>query len=274
MSSDGTRDSTSSMRVAAKWPRVWNSLAGSNDNYESDREFAEVLEAEFRHLDRLVEARLKARRRVTEYLAGTLAVTQFVVLGTDVPLHVPQHLPAKKAYAAEVCVIVREINPAALTVYATTDRLVDLHVRALLCTDPGWGCRSVFADGDPASVLAAAIKELDASSPIAVVVIGALEDMDDEAARAAIRDFDTMLPPRSHLAVVHLTASVEVAVSLHALCALHQVPAPHLRSPEEITALLGDGLPGGEVRVIVGEDPHVSEGLAMWSVVARIGGAA
>ncbi|TDC81848.1 SAM-dependent methyltransferase [Actinomadura sp. 7K507] len=255
------------------WPRVWHHLVGGRDAFQADREFAADLERQIPGIARIAQMRRRARHRLVECLAGAGGIEQLLVLGAEPPLTLPP--------LGEVHSVARRINPSARTVYVTGDPVTAVHVQALMCIDRSCGCVEAAVD-DPVAALSGASKLLDLSRPVAVVMAGALEPLDDHEVEAWLHVVGTVLASGSRLGISHLTGTSVLSVTLAQICGMHQALLPHLRGPADVAALLRAGS-SEEPRAFaepfpgVGPDPAAgggdgSDGLAVWCGTAQIGG--
>ncbi|WP_279487350.1 SAM-dependent methyltransferase [Actinomadura sp. 6K520] len=252
------------------WPRVWNYLVGGRDAFHADRELAADLERQIPGIARIAQMRRRARHRLVEGLVGAGAIEQLLVLGAEPPLTMPP--------LGEVHSVARRINPSARTVYVTGDPVAAVHVQALMCIDRSCGCVEAAVD-DPAAALSGASRLLDLSRPVAVVLAGALEPLDDHEVEAWLHIAGTVLAPGSRLGISHLTGPTVLSVTLAQICGMHQAPLPHLRGPADVAALLCTG-PSEEPRAFaepfpgMGPDPAAgpADGLAVWCGTVQIGG--
>lgn len=237
------------------WSRVWNHLAGGKDAYQEDRDFGAALEAAIPQFTRLANTRLELRSRLVRYLAAGPRISQFLSVGTELPLR------------EEIHEVAQDVTPAAKVVYTDTDPVLLAYADGLLRPDDRTACVNAGA-GDPSAILAGATLTLDLSRPVAVLVIGALETLTDRDAEDTIQVLGNVLAPGSRLAVVHLTARLDQAVALAAVCGEHGVTPPQLRAPQEIAALFGPL----EVTEFSGTSGHTPSGVGLWCGVARVGG--
>ena len=184
----------------ARPARIYDYLLGGKDNFEVDREAAEValeLMPELRAMARVNRAFLgRAVRHLAE--AG---ITQFLDIGSGIP---------GPGNTGEVA---RRVHPEARVVYVDYDPIVCAHSRALL----------VGADPDRTAILQADVREpktildsgavhavLDFDQPIAVLMVAVLDFVSDvEDAHGIAIQFLDALAPGSGLALSHASEGHE-----------------------------------------------------------------
>ncbi len=213
--------------------RIWNYWIGGKDHYPIDRhigdEVAQMLPS--------IVAQARADRlflaRAVRYLVSEEGIRQFLDIGTGIPSADNTHEVAQS------------VAPESRIVYVDNDPIVLAHARALLTSTPEGKCDYIDADlRDPAAILAAAVKTLDFSEPIALMLLGILHHLPDEdEPRAIVAHLMTALPPGSFLAVNHATNAVFGDQSDQAVRRWNQVGKPSitLRSPQQIQRFF-DGL--------------------------------
>ncbi|MFG1858486.1 SAM-dependent methyltransferase [Actinomadura geliboluensis] len=213
------------------WPRVWNCLQGGADCFQPDRDLAAEVQTRLPGIAQAVRERLQVRRRLVRQLAGPERIEQFLVIGAEPSLRA---LRQSDLHAAA-----RAVNPGATTVHVAHDRVAESQGRGVMCSE-GSVCIDAARD-DPAGALAGASNFLDLACPIAVLMIGNLELLNDRDARAWLQVIDYLLPSGSRLAVAHLNATDAAAAVLRQICRAHQMTWPHLRSRTGTAALLHRG---------------------------------
>ncbi|WP_194893235.1 SAM-dependent methyltransferase [Catenulispora pinisilvae] len=187
-------------RGQARPARIYDYLLGGKDNFEVDREAAEVA------LDLMPELRAMARvnraflGRAVRHLAEA-GITQFLDIGSGIP---------GPGNTGEVA---RRVHPEARVVYVDYDPIVCAHSRALL----------VGADPDRTAILQADVREpktildsgavhavLDFDQPIAVLMVAVLDFVSDvEDAHGIAIQFLDALAPGSGLALSHASEGRE-----------------------------------------------------------------
>ncbi|WP_150241227.1 SAM-dependent methyltransferase [Nocardiopsis quinghaiensis] len=211
--------------------RVWNYWLGGKDHYPVDREAGDQIVAV---LPEIVDIALATRgflTRVVTHLVRNEGIVQFLDIGAGLPTANNTHEVAQAA------------NPAARVVYVDNDPLVLAHACALLAGTPEGATDYVHADlRDPAAILAEAGRTLDRGRPVAVILLGVLPFVGDDAEAGAILDhLMGALAPGSFLAIVHSTSAVTGETMAEAVRLWNEAGSAvyHLRTPERLTALFG-----------------------------------
>ncbi|MEV0847013.1 SAM-dependent methyltransferase [Streptomyces sp. NPDC049954] len=229
-----TASSALSERVDTSRPhsaRFWNYFVGGKDHYEVDREVGEQIKSFFPGLvDVAVAGRHFLRRSVT-HLVRERGVRQFLDIGTGLPTADNTHEVAQR------------LAPDAHIVYVDNDPLVLAHARALL-TSSAQG-RTDYLDADfyrPQDILEQAVKTLDFSRPVAVMLLGVLGHAPDFGrAREVVRTLMAGLPEGSALAVYDGTRTSEGMIAAEKAYMESGALPYHVREPAEIETLF-DGL--------------------------------
>ena len=214
--------------------RVYGYWLGGKDHYPADREVAEEVIRCRPQVVMGARANRAFLARVVRYLAGECGVRQFLDIGTGLPAPDSTHQVAQA------------IAPVGRVVYADNDPLVLVHARALLTSGPQGSCDYVEADlRDTPAVLTGAVRTLDFTRPVAVLLLAVLHfltDTDDPA--RVVAALARRLAPGSFVVISHLTADFgpgPVAAGVEAYTSL--VPTPLVpRSHAQVSALFG-GLP-------------------------------
>ncbi|WP_194915144.1 SAM-dependent methyltransferase [Catenulispora rubra] len=174
--------------------RIYDYLLGGKDNFDVDREAAEValkLMPELRGMARVNRAFLgRAVRHLAE--AG---ITQFLDIGTGIP------------GPGNTGEIARGIHPGARVVYVDYDPIVSAHSRALLAGADPELTAIVQADvREPKTILdnGTVHAVLDFDKPVAVLMVAVLHFVSDaEDAHGIAAQFVDVLAPGGALAVSH-----------------------------------------------------------------------
>ncbi|MDS1272400.1 SAM-dependent methyltransferase [Lipingzhangella sp. LS1_29] len=176
--------------------RAYGWLLGSKDNFQVDRELVlGLLQAFPESVD---EARSNRRflYRAVRYLARDVGITQFLDLGSGLPVENNVHEVAQR------------FQQAARVVYVDNDPIVLAHGRALLADDDS--TTVIQADvTEPATILhhPEVTRLLDLSQPVGVLQFGVPHCIpDDETARAAVLEPMEHVVSGSYLAVSHVVA--------------------------------------------------------------------
>jgi S-adenosyl methyltransferase len=175
--------------------RIYDALLGGKDNYAADRAAAAAL------TDVLPDAARAARdnrdflARAVRYLAGEAGITQFLDIGTGLPV------------GGHVHEIAQAVNPDVRVAYVDNDPIVVAHARALL----GGAPRVAAVQCDvryPRHMLALpGIRSvLDFTRPVAVLLVAVLHFLPDtESPWAIVRCIADHLAPGSYVVISHVT---------------------------------------------------------------------
>jgi hypothetical protein len=211
--------------------RIWNHLLGGKDNFAVDREVGDQIIAAMPQL--AANARLSRAYlvRAVRWLVVEAGIRQFLDIGTGLPTADNTHEVAQAA------------APDARIVYVDNDPLVLAHARALLTSSPEGATDYVDADmHDPASILREATKTLDFGRPVALIMMGILGHIEDDAeAKSIIDAFLAQMPSGSYLATYDGSDTSPAVTEAVRIWNISANPKYHLRSPERIAALF-DGL--------------------------------
>jgi O-methyltransferase involved in polyketide biosynthesis len=175
--------------------RVWNYWLGGKDNYEVDRAAGDQVRAMHPGIVQVALADRAFLGRVVRFLAGEAGIRQFLDIGTGLPTAENTHQVAAA------------VAPATRVVYVDNDPIVLAHARALLTSAPPAVTSYVDADvRDPDAILRAAADTLDFGEPVAVMMLGILNFvLDDAEAKAIVRRLLGAVVPGSYLALSHPT---------------------------------------------------------------------
>ncbi|WP_067605155.1 SAM-dependent methyltransferase [Nocardiopsis listeri] len=179
--------------------RIWNYWLGGKDNYPVDQEMGEQIRSFFPEIvDNAIADRAFLVRTVT-HLVREEGIRQFLDIGTGLPTHNNTHEVAQ----AEA--------PETRVVYADNDPLVLAHARALLVGSEQGATDYVDADlRDPEAILEAASRTLDLSRPVALMLLGVVNFIGDDAEVRSILDrLIEVLAPGSFLVVSHPTDDID-----------------------------------------------------------------
>ena len=247
--------------------RVYNYWLGGKDNFAADRVAAEEVMAVRPGIIGDIRANRTWLRRAVRFLAEEAVVRQFFFffywLTTEI-------------YTHEVA---QSIISSARIVYVDNDPIVLAHARALLSGTPEGRTDYIDADlREPGTILPAAARTLEFGQPIAVMLVGVLHLIPEQAGPAGIihRLMDAM-PPGSYLAITQPASDVRpelVARGAQAYNA-HVVTPQTRRSRAEVTRFFA-GLqlvPPGVVQLDQWRpdlgDGDEGEDVAGWGGVAR-----
>jgi S-adenosyl methyltransferase len=181
--------------------RIWNYWLGGKDHFGADREAAEKVLEVLPSMPLL--ARLARRQLIdaVRLLAGTYGIRQFLDIGSGLPTADNTHEIAQRT------------APEARIVYVDNDPVVICHARALLTSGPEGSTDYLQADlRDTATVLTGAARTLDFRQPVAVLLIGVLHFIPDDADPYGIvtRLMDAMAPG-SYLVIGHGASDIQAA---------------------------------------------------------------
>src|SRR3954452_10188145 len=150
--------------------RIWNYWLGGKDNFAVDRQVGDQIRQAFPQIVENARASRAFLVRSVTYVAAEAGIRQFLDVGTGLPTADNTHEVAQR------------IAPESRIVYVDFDPLVLVHARALLTSCPEGVTQYVDADvHDPAAVLAGAARSLDLSRPVAVMMLGVLNFVFDDA---------------------------------------------------------------------------------------------
>ncbi|RAY14239.1 SAM-dependent methyltransferase [Actinomadura craniellae] len=207
--------------------RIWNYWLGGKDNYPADRMAGEAVKELIPDIDVSAQADRAFLARAVRHVLGA-GVNQFLDIGTGLPSADNTHEVAQA------------VDPASRVVYVDNDPLVLTHARALLTGIKG-STAYIDADArDPETILRVAAETLDLGRPVAVMMLGILNHvLDDAEALSIVERTMAGVPSGSFLAISHPTAEVH-GDAMHASMAqvMEQGGTPiKARNPAEMTAL-------------------------------------
>ncbi|MEW1734357.1 SAM-dependent methyltransferase [Nocardia beijingensis] len=148
--------------------RIWNYLSGGKDYYEIDRLVGDRCIETYPDITTVAIQSLQFRIRAVHYLAGQ-GVGQFIDIGFGLPVKDPTHTVAQA------------VLPDARVVYVDHDPLVLTHARALFTSTTAEGILACI-DSDvrgPERIIADAKHTLNSPEPIAVLLMGVLDTIED-----------------------------------------------------------------------------------------------
>ena len=208
--------------------RIWNYWLGGSGYYDVDRAAADQYASAFPQITGIARHSRYFLVRVVRYLAAEAGVRQFIDVGPGLPATENTHEVADR------------IAPGCKTVYVDNDPLVLAHARAGLAGTPEDACAYVGADlRDPAAVLAAAAGTLDLDQPVAILLMGVLGHVRNDAEAAAVaRHLVNALPPGGFLALYDsIGTGRDCAEAARGYAATGAVPY-RLRSARQIMSFL------------------------------------
>ncbi|MER7168180.1 SAM-dependent methyltransferase [Micromonospora sp. NPDC000207] len=200
--------------------RVWNYWLGGKDNFESDRMVGERIRSMFPVIGEVARADRRFLARVVRHLAGDLGIRQFLDVGTGLPTADNTHQLAQA------------IAPECRVVYVDNDPMVLVHARALLTSSPEGATAYLDADVHrPGRILSGARATLDLDRPVAVMMLGILNFVQDtEEAFDIVRRLMGAMPAGSHLVLTHPTLELGGAANEAAMAFWNEHAAPPIRA--------------------------------------------
>ena len=207
--------------------RIYNFWLGGKDHYDVDRIVGQqVIEAEPEFVQQMRENRAFLGRAV-EYLVRERGIRQFLDIGTGLPTADNTHEVAQRA------------APECRIVYVDNDPIVLAHARALLTSSPEGATEYLDANmHEPDKIMDAAAGTLDLGEPVAVMMLGVIVHIGDDAvAKSLIDAIMGRLAPGSHLAVSVNTNVVHKENMDRAAAAYNEAfgnPPVHLHTPERL----------------------------------------
>jgi hypothetical protein len=204
--------------------RIWNYWLGGKDNFPVDRQVGDQILEAFPAIVENARASRAFLARAVEYLAGEAGIRQFLDIGTGLPTANNTHQVAQA------------VAPECRIVYVDNDPIVLGHARALLTSSPEGATDYIDADlRDPDTILQQAVRTLDFTQPIAIMLMGILGHIaDDEQARSIVKRLLGGVPAGSYLTMNDGTDTSEEVVEAARIWNQSANPTYHLRSPERI----------------------------------------
>jgi hypothetical protein len=214
--------------------RIWNYWLGGKDNFQVDREIGDQFRELFPDIVPIARGSRAFLSRAVSYLAGEVAIRQFLDIGTGLPTVDNTHEVAQR------------VAPESRIVYVDNDPMVLAHARALLVGTSEGATEYIDANlHEPERILdAAAQTTLDFNQPVGLMLMNILGHVPDiEEARSIVRRLVGALPSGSYLVVADGTNVVrgeEFEAAIAVWNASGSLPY-HLRSPEQMAGFF-DGL--------------------------------
>ncbi|WP_067539782.1 SAM-dependent methyltransferase [Nocardia crassostreae] len=175
--------------------RVYDYFVGGMHNFEIDRELAHMIEKFTPNVAETMRANRDLLRRCVRHLTD-VGIDQFLDLGSGIPT------------VGNVHEVAQARNPQARVVYVDIDPVAVAHSQAILAGNDN--AAIIHADvADPDSILNApeVARLLDFSRPVAVLLLGVLHFVPDEADPAgAVARLLAACAPGSHVAITHATS--------------------------------------------------------------------
>ncbi len=246
--------------------RVYDYFLGGKDNFEADRIAGDAAIKVFPNTAESARAARAFLRRVVHFLAADAGIRQFLDIGTGLPSGENVHEVAQSA------------APEAKIVYVDNDPIVLRHAQALLTSTRDGVTSYLDADlRDPEKILRQAARTLDFSKPIALLLMGILHNVRDQAdPHGIVRTLVEAMPGGRYLAISHLTADIypELTEFAAALNERHLDEPLVLRDHAEVTSFF-DGLEIVEPGVVQlskwrpQSADEAAAAAALWGGVAR-----
>jgi hypothetical protein len=247
--------------------RVYDYMLGGKDNFAADRaaaeEFAKVMPGIFPGVR---EARAFLVR-VVRFLAAEAGIRQFADIGTGLPTASNTHETAQQS------------APESRVVYVDNDPLVLAHARALLASSPQGKTAYLDADlRDPGRILAEAARTLDFTRPVAVMLVGVLHCIPDDADPwGIVKGIMAAVPPGSYLVVGHPASDIQAEAAPATAGLNTRLADPVTFRPRDQVARFLDGLEVLEPGVVSysqwrpGLGAEAAQPVPAWCAVARKG---
>jgi hypothetical protein len=174
--------------------RVYDYYLGGSHNFLVDRQMARAAIALWPELPLIMQANRAFLRRAVRYLVRQ-GITQFLDIGSGIPTEGNVHEVAQAA------------SPECRVVYVDIDPVAVAHSQAILAGNPL--ADIVQADLSDVSAIfndPVAVRLLDLSQPLGVLMVAMLHFVPDEADPANIvAQYRKMMAPGSYLAISHAT---------------------------------------------------------------------
>ncbi|MFI7613799.1 SAM-dependent methyltransferase [Nonomuraea terrae] len=209
--------------------RIYNYWLGGKDHFDIDRVIGEqVVQAEPEMVAMMRHNRAFLRRAV-DHLVRERGIRQFLDIGTGLPVADNTHEVAQRA------------APESRIVYVDNDPVVLAHAKALLTSSIEGATDYIDADlREPREILSAAAKTLEFGEPVAVMLLGVLNHIAEDAeALAIVRTLMDALVPGSHLVISVNTNVLKPENMNRAAAAYNEAfgnPPIYLSTPERLAA--------------------------------------
>ncbi|GAA1415380.1 SAM-dependent methyltransferase [Streptomyces thermospinosisporus] len=213
--------------------RIWNYWLGGEDHYEVDRQAGEQIRALHPGIGEYARADRAFLKEAVGHLVTRCGIRQFLDVGTGLPTADNTHEVAQR------------LAPESRVVYVDNDPIVLAHAEGLLTSTPEG--RTDYLEEDlrnVATILERAGKTLDLTRPVALILLGVVIFVEDDAeAYGIVRRLMDALPSGSHLVLSHTITrpdmpDVDAAVEFWNA---HGTPKLTQRTPEAVERFF-DGL--------------------------------
>jgi len=263
----GSRDKPVSFDTSvAHVARVYDYWLGGKDNFAADRAAGDKAIQAFPNISLSARANRAYQARAVRFLAGEAGIRQFLDIGTGIPTVNHTHQVAQSA------------APECRVVYVDNDPVVLSHARALLASHPAGATDYLDADlRDPQKILDGAVRLLDFSRPVAVMLMAILQHIDDEHdPRAIVATLMGAVPPGSYLALSHPASDIDAEAMARMAGVLNQMMAEKVafRDRAAVSGFFG-GLELVEPGLVQASkwrpasEMEASSPAALWAGVAR-----
>jgi len=178
--------------------RVWNYWLGGKDNHPADRKAADRILEIMPNMGAVARSARAFLGRAVRHLVAEEGVRQFLDIGTGLPTENNTHQ------------IAQSIAPESRIVYVDNDPIVLVHARALLTGTPEGVTDYIDADvRDPDTILRLAANVLDFNKPIAVILMGILNFVEDtDETNQIVAKLLDAVPSGSYLVVDHPASDI------------------------------------------------------------------
>ena len=195
--------------------RVYDYWLGGKDNFAVDRAAGDQAIQAFPNIPLSARANRSYQARVVRFLAGEADIRQFLDIGTGIPTANHTHQVAQS------------VAPECHIAYVDNDPIVLSHARALLASHPAGATDYIDADlRDPQKILEGAVRLLDFSKPVAVMLMAILQHIGDENdPYAIVATLIDAVPPGSYLALSHPASDIDAEAMAKMAVVLNQMMA-------------------------------------------------
>jgi len=195
--------------------RVYDYWLGGKDNFAADRAAGDQAIEAFPNIPMSARANRAYQARVVRFLAGEVGIRQFLDIGTGIPTANHTHQVAQS------------VAPECRVVYVDNDPIVLSHARALLASHPAGATDYIDSDlRDPQKILDGAVRLLDFSRPVAVMLMAILQHIGDEHdPYAIVATLMDAVPPGSYLALSHPASDIDAEAVAKMAIVLNQMIA-------------------------------------------------
>lgn len=213
--------------------RIWNYWLGGKDNYPVDQVAGDRIRELHPGIGDYAQADRLFLGRAVRHLVTECGIRQFLDIGTGLPTADNTHEVAQR------------LAPESRIVYVDNDPLVLAHARALLTSTPEGSTEYLDEDlRNLDTILEHAAKTLDFTRPVALVLLGVVIFVEEDAAAyGVVRRLMDALPPGSHLVLSHTITDPSMPDVDAAVAFWNENGTPKLtqRTPAEVTRFF-DGL--------------------------------